>query len=120
MPFSHGVFLKGEAQANIMDSKPILNIRSFGVCKITQVACVPATGVPWVNMQSTNLMIEGFPALIEDAVTFCAIGGIIKINNSGQGWYIFMYKTKMIKIHLRGYSNEKNKNRRKLQCRVKR
>ena len=33
VPISHGEFIQGIPQLNIKDSKPLINIRSFGVCK---------------------------------------------------------------------------------------
>jgi hypothetical protein len=32
-PRSHGVYIKNKAQLNIMDYKPCLNIRPFGLCQ---------------------------------------------------------------------------------------
>jgi hypothetical protein len=87
MPSSHGVFLKGKPQCNITDYKPYKNIISFGVCKRQSPppACTPAINTPWVNKQDTNLLIDGQKALIKDANSFCALGGIISIEKSGQG-----------------------------------
>lgn len=86
MPMSHGTFLKGKAQCNVGDSKPIVNIMCFGTCNISAPPppCVPATGMPWVNNQGTNLLIDDQRALIKDANAFCSRGGIISIDRSGQ------------------------------------
>ncbi|MGK5512399.1 DUF4280 domain-containing protein, partial [Brevibacillus formosus] len=36
MPFSHGVFVKGKPQMNIMDFVPNVNIMPFGKCSSLQ------------------------------------------------------------------------------------
>ena len=84
MPISHGIFLKDKPQSNIQDRIPIKNIESFGSC--TKIGpCIPATALPWVNKKDSTIMINGQKALIKDAVCFCTVGGIITIEDSGQG-----------------------------------
>jgi len=86
LPVCHGVYLRGKAQCNITDSRSGKNILSFGACRRSTPppACIPSIGCDWSNHYSTKLRIEGEEALIEDAHTFCAMGGVIKITNNGQ------------------------------------
>ena len=84
MPYSHGVFLKGQPQANIADSVNGVNIISFGMCAITRGACVPSIATRWINMSNTKLTIDDIEALLKNARLFCVVGGKITISNSGQ------------------------------------
>jgi len=84
MPYSHGVFLKSQPQANIADSASIVNITSFGICSVTSAKCVPAITSKWVNMADTKLTIDGEDALLKNAKLCCVTGGIISISDSGQ------------------------------------
>jgi len=62
------------------------NILPFGNCLVTSPPppCVPATLPLWVNKKDTTLSLNDLKALLEDAVCFCAVGGIISIDDSGQ------------------------------------
>lgn len=84
MPYSHGVFLKGQPQMNIADSNTGMNVISFGTCAITRAKCVPALPADWVNLSVTKLRIDDEEALMKDAKLFCTIGGKISITDSGQ------------------------------------
>lgn len=44
VPISHGEFIHGIAQLNIGDSKPNINVRSFGICKSPANPSVQAAG----------------------------------------------------------------------------
>ena len=85
MPVSHGVFLNGKPQCNVDDIKPI-NILSFGTCNISNPppTCIPMVKKPWVNAFDTTLLIDDEKALTDSAHAFCALGGIISIETSGQ------------------------------------
>lgn len=85
MPESHGVFLQGKAQCNVGDTGSLVNITCFGACGVPgNPPCVPKVGMPWVNNKETRLSINGQKALIKDANAFCANGGVISIDDSGQ------------------------------------
>ena len=84
IPSSHGVLIKDKYQLNVADSKPGINIRSFGLCRITDTVCTPSIRTKWVNLYDTNLLIEEEEALIKDAILFCTQGGMIEIIDSGQ------------------------------------
>ncbi|MCL2610826.1 MAG: DUF4280 domain-containing protein [Defluviitaleaceae bacterium] len=86
MPLSHGIFLKDKAQCNVGDRIPIKNILPFGNCNITSPPppCIPATLLPWINKKDTTLSLNEQKALIQNAICFCSIGGIITIEDSGQ------------------------------------
>jgi len=74
-PLSHGVYIKGKAQLNIMDFKPDDNIRSFGKCKslknpsvakATSIAyslalgfIFPGFGILNAALNSTGIFIPG-------------------------------------------------------------
>ena len=75
--------LYGEEQwATENDAVPNVNVTTFGVCSITQKACVPAT-VRWQNtLQSAlKVMVQGAPEspLVNDSFLPCTVGGKIDI-----------------------------------------
>ncbi len=89
----------GTPAATIMDSIPMTNITTFGVCMsianpavaaataaalgvLTPMPCVPVTA-PWVPGSAT-CMIGGMPALNNTCTCMCAWGGVIQIGFPGQ------------------------------------
>ena len=75
--------LYGEEQwATENDAVPNVNVTSFGICSITQKACVPAT-VHWQNtLQSAlKVMVQGAPEspLVDNSFLPCTVGGKIDI-----------------------------------------
>jgi Domain of unknown function (DUF4280) len=50
-PLSHGVYIKDKAQMNIMDFKPIANIKTFGMCKSIKNPSVAAATAISCGMQ---------------------------------------------------------------------
>ena len=58
------VKLRGKDRANIGDCKPMINVGPFGVCKTTQMPCVPACAL-WLNGKM-NVLVQGLPALSDE------------------------------------------------------
>lgn len=90
----------GQPAATIMDSKPMVNIPTFGMCMspanptvaaataaalgvLTPMPCVPATAAPWVAGANTTL-IGNMPALTAGATCMCNWGGVIQVTFPGQ------------------------------------
>jgi hypothetical protein len=86
--------------ANIMDSKPFLNIAPFGMCLtlanpqvaaatsaamgvLTPQPCIPVTTAPW-SPGSATVMVGGMPALNNTSICMCTWGGAISIVSPGQ------------------------------------
>jgi hypothetical protein len=86
--------------ANIMDSKPIVNIPTFGMCTLlanpavatatglalgvlTPAPCVPATAAPWTPGNPTVLN-DNFPTLTSESTCMCSYGGVISVTFAGQ------------------------------------
>ena len=86
--------------ATIMDSKPIVNIASFGMCMspsnptvaaataaalgvLVPMPCMPVTPAPWAP-GSPTVLIGGVPALNNASKLMCAYGGVIQITMAGQ------------------------------------
>lgn len=86
--------------ANIMDSKPIVNISPFGMCSsmanptvaaataaklgvMTPMPCVPATAAPWAP-GSPTVIVGNMPALNNQSKCMCSYGGVISIVQPGQ------------------------------------
>lgn len=95
------ILLDGQPQANIMDHKPMTNIKPFGLCfslanpvvaaataahlgVLTPMPCVPNTTSPWVKGEE-KLLLKNFPALCQDDKLSCAWAGTITIVHCGQG-----------------------------------
>ncbi|WP_166246596.1 DUF4280 domain-containing protein [Paenibacillus turpanensis] len=100
MPLSHGVYIKGKAQMNIMDYQPQLNIAPFGMCAtiqnpavdaatkannniLTMMPCTPIVSMPWANGKEDQL-VDGQPALMNKCTATCQYKGIITIEDDGQ------------------------------------
>ena len=94
------VFLHGENMANIMDNKPMMNIKPFGQCKslanptvaaatsanygkLQPMPCIPNIVAPWMNGK-TNVLVKGQPALMNDCKLMCMWCGTIEVTNEGQ------------------------------------
>jgi uncharacterized Zn-binding protein involved in type VI secretion len=94
------VMIGGMPAATIMDSKPMVNIPTFGMCMsianptvaaataaalgvLTPMPCIPATSAPWVPGQPTTL-IAGNPALASGSTCMCNWGGVIQLTFPGQ------------------------------------
>ncbi|MGK3983871.1 DUF4280 domain-containing protein [Sorangium sp. So ce136] len=92
--------MAGVPAANIMDSKPIVNIPPFGMCTspanptvatatavasgvLTPMPCVPATAAPWMP-GSTKVTIGKMPALDNTCKLMCNWGGVIQVVSPGQ------------------------------------
>jgi hypothetical protein len=86
--------------ANIMDSIPLTNVMSFGMCMspanpevaaataaamgvLTPMPCIPATVDPW-DPGADTVMIGGMPALDNESTLMCMWGGVITITDPGQ------------------------------------
>jgi Domain of unknown function (DUF4280) len=90
----------GPPAATIMDSKPMVNIPTFGMCQcpanpqvaaataaalgvLTPQPCIPNTSAPWTP-GSPKVMIGGMPALNNSSTCMCTWGGVIQITSPGQ------------------------------------
>ncbi|WP_127582997.1 DUF4280 domain-containing protein [Paenibacillus koleovorans] len=86
--------------ANIMDSKPMVNIKPFGMCNspanpqvitataaamgvLTPMPCIPVTAAPWVP-GSPTVLVGNMPALNNSSKCMCNWGGIIQVTAPGQ------------------------------------
>ena len=86
--------------ANIMDSKPIVNIAPFGMCTslgnptvaaataaalgvLVPMPCIPMTTAPWVP-GSPTVLLGSLPALNNASKLMCMAGGVIEICMPGQ------------------------------------
>lgn len=90
----------GPPAANILDSKPMVNIVPFGMCTsmsnpqvaaataaamgvLTPMPCMPATVAPWVP-GSPTVLLGPAPALTNASKCTCMWGGMISIVMAGQ------------------------------------
>ncbi|CAO3359725.1 DUF4280 domain-containing protein [Azospirillum palustre] len=86
--------------ANIMDSKPFVNVMPFGMCMsmanpmvaaataaalgvLTPMPCTPMTAAPWVP-GSPTVLVGKMPALNNSSKCMCSFGGVIQITLPGQ------------------------------------
>ena len=94
------VMAGGMAAGGLMDSVPMMNIPTFGMCNnpanpavaaataaklgvLTPVPCVPVPAGPWLN-PSPKVLIGGKPALTDGSKLMCAWGGQISVQFAGQ------------------------------------
>ena len=90
----------GRPAANVLDSKPFVNVASFGLCLslanptvaaataaalgvLTPMPCAPLIPGPWVP-GSPTVMMAGAPALNANSVCVCAYGGVVRVTVPGQ------------------------------------
>jgi len=90
----------GQPMANIMDFKPMVNIKPFGQCKsianptvaaataanygkLQPMPCIPNTVAPWMPGNMT-VLVKGQPALMDDCKLMCMWAGMIEVSNAGQ------------------------------------
>jgi hypothetical protein len=86
--------------ANIMDHKPIVNIRPFGLCRspanpvvaaataaalgvLTPMPCMPATPAPWVP-GAVTVLLGNMPSLDNTCKLNCMWAGVISVVMPGQ------------------------------------
>ena len=94
------VYLHGNNMANIMDHKPMTNIKPFGKCRslanptvaaataanmgrLQPMPCMPNTTSPWLNGK-TNVFVKGQQALMNNCKLMCMWAGSIEITDEGQ------------------------------------
>jgi hypothetical protein len=94
------VYIEGNLMGTIMDKKPFLNIRSFGLCQsltnpavatattaangvLQKMPCVPNTATPWIGGKM-NVQISREPTLLDNCKLMCMWMGMIEITNPGQ------------------------------------
>lgn len=99
LPMSR-VAASGQPVANILDSKPFVNIGSFSMCMslanptvaaataaalgvLTPMPCTPMTAAPWVP-GSPTVMSGPAPALTNTSTCVCSYGGVIQVSFAGQ------------------------------------
>ncbi len=92
--------MTGTPAANIMDSKPMVNVLPFGMCQsmanpmvaaataaamgaLVPMPCIPMTAAPWMP-GSPTVLIGNLPALNNSSKLMCSWGGLISINIPGQ------------------------------------
>ena len=90
----------GRPAANILDSKPFVNVAPFGMCMslgnptvaaataaalgvLTPMPCLPLIPAPWAPGSPTAL-VGGAPALSPASMCMCAYGGVIRVILPGQ------------------------------------
>ncbi|WP_046245303.1 DUF4280 domain-containing protein [Hymenobacter terrenus] len=73
----------GKPGSNITDNTPMANVTPFGVCKITNKACVMPSLAGWEEY-FRNTRLGGAPALLECCTNRCGMGGEITVSRHGQ------------------------------------
>ncbi|WP_336960707.1 polymorphic toxin-type HINT domain-containing protein [Chryseobacterium contaminans] len=81
--FNTKVKIHGCLVATNQDAKPLINIPSFKVCKISGGPCTPAT-VPMTWQDTWQVKINGIRSLIGKSTCQCPVGGKIEFMTSGQ------------------------------------
>jgi len=89
-----------QPDANIMDSKPMVNIMPFGMCTslanpavaaatsaalgvLTPMPCIPVTPAPWASGAPTVLLANA-PSLDNQSKLMCTWGGVIQVVSPGE------------------------------------
>lgn len=93
---SRMISVDGSAMANIMDYKPMINIKPFGMCRslanptvasatsaamgvLTPMPCIPNLTAPWMPGKM-NLLVRNQPALLDNCKLMCMWAGVIQIS----------------------------------------
>ena len=76
---------EGNLAATEGDKTPNINIMPFGICAVTQKACVPA---PTAWKQYSPFTIEAQHELTMESSCPCSVGGTIRFTDSGHGGYL--------------------------------
>jgi hypothetical protein len=101
-PPNRNVFINDQAQLNVADSKPHLNIRPFGNCRsmdnptvaeatkanngqLRPMPCSPMIAMSWTGLGKADVMVEQDQALLSNGMTTCMYNGVIQITDDGQG-----------------------------------
>lgn len=86
--------------ANLLDSKPFMNIMPFGMCitlsnpmvaaataaalgVLTPMPCIPAVTAPWTPA-GPKPIIKGMPVVDQNSKAMCMWGGVINVTFPGQ------------------------------------
>jgi hypothetical protein len=94
------VLCNKQPAANVLDTIPLTNIMSFGMCTslanpsvasattaafgvLTPMPCVPATSAPWTP-GIPNALIAGMAAVDDESTCMCTYGGEISVVSPGQ------------------------------------
>jgi hypothetical protein len=77
-------FIEGHFIATIFDNSPVINVKPFGVCAITQKPCMLVTPTPWQPGGVGILLASPFPILSDNSFLMCSVGGTIQVMNPGQ------------------------------------
>jgi hypothetical protein len=89
-----------QPDANILDSKPMVNIMPFGMCispanpsvaaataaafgALTPMPCLPVTVAPWTP-GAAKVFLAGSPTLDNTCTLLCSWGGTIQVINPGE------------------------------------
>jgi len=97
---SRTVYLAGKPQANISDTKSMVNLGAFGLCRsmgypatasataaahgvLTPMPCMHNTPMPWIGGK-TDHIVKGQPALLKSCKCQCMWGGTISLLDNGQ------------------------------------
>lgn len=100
IPITHDIYICNKPQANIMDSKPMINILPFGQCsslanptvaaataacqgKLQKMPCIPVIVAPWFVGKPT-VLLQNIPAIIDSCKVMCMWAGCISIKDDGQ------------------------------------
>lgn len=93
------VMVENQPVANIMDNKPFVNIKPFGVCLslanpitaaqtaaalgvLTPGTCTPVCPAPWIPGAPT-VLVGNMPTLNNSSQCMCAYGGVITVSFPG-------------------------------------
>ena len=76
LPKSHGVYAFQKPMIGYRDTKSMSNIPPFGICAVTQKACIPSPADKWQKARGSVVTNICF-------VT-CGLGGVIRFVDSGQ------------------------------------
>jgi len=94
------VFLSNKPMANISDSKPMMNVPPFGMCRslsnptvasataaamgtLTPMPCIPNIVGTWMPGKA-DYIVGGQPAVLKSCKLNCMWGGVITIEKDGQ------------------------------------
>jgi len=73
------VFVADMPAATVLDHAPVVNVATFGTCKVTGGPCAPATPAPWQSGSGRKVQVNDQLVLLATDRLACTVSGVITV-----------------------------------------